>query len=140
MKILIMVHPGSACGSAEFNIGRDDARAGRIALAEEMADWHGPVIVIDSDLSDELGGYPVYAGAIEACLDRNAPYAVRVGPHEDPCRALTDPVVIDLMSRADAVIVTGLWREDCVAAVVRNLAHLQPRIDVETSDRSLSIE
>src|SRR5690606_34274136 len=54
--ILIVVHPGSACGSADMNLGYDEADEARAGLMQELWDWQGPMAVIDGDLSDELTG------------------------------------------------------------------------------------
>ena len=54
-KILVVVHPGSLCGSADFNVGVDAAAKARQALIHEIQRATGAgVIVIDGDLSDEL--------------------------------------------------------------------------------------
>ncbi len=53
-SILIVVHPGSACGSANFNLGRNLADGCREVLTNDILAWQGPIIVIDSDLSSDL--------------------------------------------------------------------------------------
>lgn len=69
-EILVVVHPGSACGSASFNIGNQDARAARDSLANELNAWLGPLVVIDGHLSIELPGYPALSSALENALTR----------------------------------------------------------------------
>lgn len=69
--MLVVVHPGSACGSADFHHGRRLARAMRERLSQTLHGWRGAVTVIDSDLSGELAGEPDLAGAIDACLGRS---------------------------------------------------------------------
>lgn len=54
MKVLILVHPGSACGSADFNLGRNAARDARQRLIDELNGWSGGVVVIDGLLSSDL--------------------------------------------------------------------------------------
>src|SRR5690606_22893648 len=59
---------GSACGSADFNLGRYDARAGRDGLLLDLAAAEGDLFVIDGALSDELESYPMFARAIDDAL------------------------------------------------------------------------
>lgn len=68
--ILILVHPGSACGSANFNNGYKSAEASRRELIDALNQWDGGVLVIDGDLSDELPDYPMFNRAIESALAR----------------------------------------------------------------------
>jgi hypothetical protein len=63
-KLLVIVHPGSACGSADFNLGKFEARAARDTLRGAIEDWEGGVIVIDGELSDELEHVPSLARAM----------------------------------------------------------------------------
>lgn len=69
-KLLVLVHPGSTCGSADFHHGRSYATAERAALAALLDGWTGGLLVVDSDLSDEIASYPLLAAAIDAALDR----------------------------------------------------------------------
>ena len=70
IEILVVVHPGSACGSASFNIGNQDARAARASLVNELNAWLGPLVVIDGRLSIELPDYPALSSALENALAR----------------------------------------------------------------------
>ena len=56
--ILVIVHPGSPCGSADFNLGGIATEARKL-LINDIAHWHHGMIVIDGELSDELL-YPPY--------------------------------------------------------------------------------
>lgn len=71
---MIIVHPGSACGSADMNLGRDNASEQRVWLQLAIDQWDGPVAVIDGELSDELDGFRhewcELGRAIDRCLDR----------------------------------------------------------------------
>jgi hypothetical protein len=70
-KILVIVHPGSACGSADFNYGsRSAADAERNGLIHEWNNWQGGAIVIDGELSDELPDYPELNAALTGVVDR----------------------------------------------------------------------
>ena len=73
--ILVIVHPGSACGSADMNIGRDNADYLRSEMTALILGWEGGVVVIDSDLSDELcetwrRSHRELGEAIEQAVDR----------------------------------------------------------------------
>lgn len=72
MHLLVVVHPGSACGSADFNLGMDLARACRDSLIADIKAWRGGAIVITGGLCDEIKR-PAYAAldvAISNCLRR----------------------------------------------------------------------
>lgn len=69
--VLVLIHPGSAVGSANYNLGEAAARDARDLLAQELAHWKGHVLVIDGALSDELERVPSLAHAIDECLARN---------------------------------------------------------------------
>lgn len=57
MPVLVIVHPGSACGSADENLGRDNATYQRLEMQMAVENWEGAVVVIDGELSDELSGW-----------------------------------------------------------------------------------
>lgn len=57
VPVLIIVHPGSACGSADMNLGRENADIQRCDMICSINEWRGGVLVIDSDFSDELSGF-----------------------------------------------------------------------------------
>jgi hypothetical protein len=52
--ILVLVHPGSLCGSARSQIGKYAADAAREQILREVEAHHGGLVVIDGALSDEL--------------------------------------------------------------------------------------
>lgn len=53
-NLLIVVHPGSMCGSADFNFGDKEASLAREAVMVDLITHVGDVIVLDGNLSDEL--------------------------------------------------------------------------------------
>lgn len=55
--VLIIVHPGSACGSADMNLGRENADIQRMDMICTINEWRGGVLVIDGEFSDELSGF-----------------------------------------------------------------------------------
>ena len=57
-RLLFLVHPGSVCGSANFNIGESKADWFRAQIQTDLDQWHGGIIVLDGELSDELTYYP----------------------------------------------------------------------------------
>ena len=54
MKTLVVVHPGSLFGSADFSVGKRAAWECRSRIMEEIARHQGNLIVIDGFLSDEI--------------------------------------------------------------------------------------
>lgn len=68
--ILVVVHPGSACGSADFNIGDEEGAEARARLVDRLDSWKAGVFVIDGDLSEELPEHPALNEAITRALVR----------------------------------------------------------------------
>lgn len=67
---LVLVHPGSLCGSARMMIGKMEADSARQDILQEVSDHLGPLIVIDGFLSDELSTEE--EDLIREALDKNA--------------------------------------------------------------------
>ena len=63
-RLLVLVHPGSTCGSADFHHGRQMATEERHHLADFIRRWEGHLVVLDNDLSDEISSYPLLQSAI----------------------------------------------------------------------------
>jgi hypothetical protein len=137
--ILFVVHPGSACGSADFNLGIQDAEAARGRLREAVDRWVGGVVVIDGFLSDELRQprYGALGAAIAGLLDRSFAAglpAMRTrgcDSESDDQIAATRKAVADLGldPARHAVEVTGAWhdpsgRSGCVTSVAQELSRL----------------
>ena len=125
-KILVLVHPGSACGSAAFNIGRQAANEARDGLCHELRTWTGGVIVLDGELSDELPSYPELQSQIDAAVQR-ATTAGQVSIR----RMADDPdqvdeirrIVNELGAHTATYVVTGAWYHSidgggCVGSVL----------------------
>lgn len=135
--LLIVVHPGSCCGSADFNCGDDAAEAARAILADDLDEWTGAVAVIDGDLSSELRlrKYRGFNAALEGGLERAASAglpAIRIhGDHEAEynqaaaAASLSDS--LGLSRGGWSIEVTGAWYDPaggdgCVNSVVEALA------------------
>lgn len=67
-SLTVLVHPGSACGSADMNLGKYDARAARDGLVLDIGSVDGDLLVIDGSLSDELAAHPLFDAAIRDAL------------------------------------------------------------------------
>lgn len=74
--VLILVHPGSACGSASATLGRQTAKCYREEIARDLKAHQGDVLVLDGDLSDELPQYPEFNKAIQDAVLRTK-YSMR---------------------------------------------------------------
>lgn len=128
-EILVIVHPGSACGSADFNLGVFSAENARDDLMGAIEAWNGPVVVVDGELSDELPRYRLLDEAILKALARAGANGARVmacdswgETHLAAERAIK---VLGLDPAKDRVVVTGCWFDPsgssgCVNAVEKD--------------------
>lgn len=107
--LLIVVHPGSLCGSADFNLG-DEAAAAREAVLNELKEWTGDVLVLDSWTSDELPIFPLLDQAIIDAVLRAPSFGERL-EDEDPDEP--DLAVNHLADRSISldtpIFLTGAW-------------------------------
>lgn len=110
---LVIVHPGSACGSANYNIGRFEARAARDAIASLCDHWDTGVIVLDGETSEDLAEFPMFAGAIERAVERArgaGHLAIRQYAHDpDQVEAIQEIARSHPHLLASPVLVTGAW-------------------------------
>jgi len=132
--VLIIVHPGSACGSATFNLGASEARGARTTLAQAITAWYGHLLVIDGFLSTELTA-PVYATLGDALRNtlarcKTSGFVALRRKGEDPTQ---DAVAVTFLHRhrfapeTTPILLTGAWydpanREGCVNSVRNTLA------------------
>ncbi len=150
--LLVLVHPGSACGSADFHHGRSYASAEREALADRLRGWQYDLVVVDSDLSDEIRRYPVLMSAIESALARAA--STGHGARLLACDDQEDYDGCDWVSQVrDHVlalgtvnaIVTGAWHHvdddhGCVNAVYDVLTREGLKVDIDDSALPIDLE
>ncbi len=133
-QFLVVVHPGSACGSADFNYGsRKAAEAARQMLIRELRNWQGGVIVIDGALSDELQACAQLNEALSGLLARAVSAglpAVRL-PGDDPNQDRATASIIrrlKLSRNSVQFVVTGAWHyageKGCVGSVCRTIRDL----------------
>ncbi len=118
-RLLVLVHPGSTCGSADFNLGVAEGRKIRAGLVCELDAWDGDVCVIDGSLSEELKfrKYSALNFAISRLLDRNLAAghraerrfgcATEVFDHRDVAHELIDER--ELGPDVTEVTLTGAW-------------------------------
>ncbi len=144
-RILIIVHPGSACGSADFQIGKSHARAYRDGLVLEANNWGGGVIVLSGSLDDELGQswYNPLGPAIDAVLARakaSGLVAIRRVAHDPDQVGVILEILKDASYHGFQFVVTGAWayedRTGCVYSVEEAIQTLG--LTVEVSDHALS--
>jgi hypothetical protein len=141
--ILVIVHPGSACGSANFNLGKSEAQAARDTLRSAIEDWEGGVIIIDGDLSDELDFFPSIQKALALSLERAAKAGLtsRRVTGNDPEQSDRIREFVEQGGPASKAIeyhVSGAWYhpEDgsgCVGSVIDELKSLGCHAEVHES-------
>ena len=66
--ILILVHPGAACGLANVQ-NKTKADAERDGMCRELAEWKGGILVIDNENSEDISAYPKLNTAIRNAVD-----------------------------------------------------------------------
>ncbi len=120
--LLIVVHPGSACGSADFNIGRDEAGGYRDLMVHDLRNWRGNVLVVDGNLSDELTRYPSLNSALEGCVAANKGERIFACAEETPGWVAKVSKSIAHLPRETAIRFTGAWfhtqdNHGCINAV-----------------------
>ncbi|MDD2765741.1 MAG: hypothetical protein PHE83_17400 [Opitutaceae bacterium] len=120
--LLIVVHPGSLCGSADMHL-RGWAESTRDMIAHEISKWIGDVAVIVGFLDEELDR-PQYAGLEEAL--RRATYRTFGEPLSESLRHAAGRIAEHFgLGKGDQVTVTGAWNDrdgtGCVTSVARAL-------------------
>lgn len=145
-RALVVVHPGSACGSGDMN-APDTAANRRDGLTLLVYDWPGPIYVVDGDLSDEL----------ERARYRDLGDALRTastGRVDDCASGATFPGkacrwLAKRLDRAIPVTLAGAWYSHdgtgCVEAMARKLreagysVRFEPHAILEDSEEILPI-
>jgi hypothetical protein len=147
--LLIVVHPGSACGSADFNIGQTLAQAAREALTRELEGWKGHILVVDGELSEELPDYRFYNRALESAIDdaddngfkARRIYACAMNTPNWPARVSK---AVSKLPKSTRIGITGAWfhhmdNDGCVNHVHAVISQLGfARVDV--LDSAVSID
>lgn len=129
--VLVLVHPGSACGSADFNLGKSIAGAGRDGIVLDLAASSGDVVVIDGHFSDEIPHYAGLSKALDEALERareRGDLSIRIlGDDSEDFNQVeaAKQVIVEhgLSPEAHAVSLTGAWfdhdgDEGCVNSVL----------------------
>lgn len=116
LELLVVVHLASLCGSFWFNGGR---RPTYTALVAEIQNWHGPVITIDNDLTDELRFHEELAALHRCAVAHYVADAFR-----DELSQAADAIRRDWGRNCSRIMVTGLWVGEmgCVTEVYQALA------------------
>jgi hypothetical protein len=150
--ILVITHPGSACGSADFNLGGNGylSQSCREAMIEQFNSWQGGLIVLSGDFDDELRQpkYRSFGNAIDALLSRTqaaGKVSIRkLAPDPDNAKAITK-ILSDPTNRASQYICTGAWwyggDDGCVgatAAAIRALGFSPEISDTVVTEEGVS--
>lgn len=111
--LLVVVHPGAGCGSANHSLGHAHAIETRRALENLLAQWHGRVVIIDGTSSDELENYPL-GGAITRALDTARDHhaiAERIFACDDETAHWPERVTGHLadLPRSQTIVLAGAW-------------------------------
>lgn len=133
--ILVIVHPGSACGSADFNLGTNAAKARKL-LINDIAHWHHGVIVIDGELSDELthpSNQPLHRAinlALARARDLKLTSIRQYGHDPDQVQVIQQVIKqLSLLPKNARFLLTGAWLHSrdgggCVGSVHQALSEM----------------
>lgn len=111
-NILIVVHPGSLCGSMDFNLGFHQAGKLRRLIIDELNNHNGNLIILDEHLSEELNSYEMLNQALLNCLRRSACHGLSIRAfaqdpdHGDICASILKSHAVNLDAN---IVVTGAW-------------------------------
>lgn len=139
--LLILVHPGSLCGSYHTSEAFEPARIR--ALLEEVESFEGTVVSIDGAFMDEVRAskwqfQPEIARAYARC-DRH----YRGNDTEKGLSRAAARIAADFgVAKGACVLVTGAWadpKDGCVTAVAEALRQI-PHAVVEVSQHAVSEE
>jgi hypothetical protein len=143
VQVLVIVHPGSACGSADFQYAsRSIADAERQGLIDEFNSWAEGVIVIDGELSDELRHYPKLKSALDGVVAlakaKNLIAIRKTGGDPQQGRIIRAVLKsLKLSSQAAMFQVTGAWyygeNQGCVGDVCNVITSLGYQATVSSS-------
>lgn len=128
-SILVVVHPGSLCGSANHSLGKYEARGVRDEIAHALRGWVGGVVVVDSEFSDELEFYPDLDQSLADAVSRAGSAGMGIRFYADDPEhgeALVRQFAQYEIPRGTNVAVTGAWydpsgRSGCVNLAVQSL-------------------
>lgn len=131
-NLLVIVHPGSACGSADFSCGKYDAQAQREGLTRSIASWNeGGVIVLSGAFDGEmkLPRYAALGAAITGALARaksSGQIAIKKRAYDPAQVTMIQKIMAELKLPPETRIeVTGAWtghqEEGCVDSVAQAL-------------------
>lgn len=113
--ITLMVHLGSACGSANFNLGDQRAQHARAGLLEDLQTVTGHLLVLAGGLDDEIADFAELLDALETAL-QPTPGGLRaqILAHDPDQVDITKAFVDRLGALAFEVSfeVTGAWLDD----------------------------
>lgn len=146
--VFLVVHPGSACGSANFNLGSQLAHSYRQDLVRDISAWTGDLFIIDGELSEELEdeGYDGLGTALKEAEKRCAAAGFRVRrewgcdnipPHQDErIQCWIDEGALDPITMK--MTLTGAWyntneETGCVTGVAKQLAKAGFDVDIRDS-------
>lgn len=152
--LLIIVHPGSCCGSVDHNLGKYAGRAYREGVVNDIEGWNGAILIVDSEASEECENSwygnigRAMTNAIHRAETQGFP-AARVFGDDDLTPNWVGKVtqaVRDMgFNAADRIVITGAWvgteegfGEDsgCVTAVFNALQQSQ-YMKVSISDNAI---
>lgn len=131
---LILVHPGSLCGS--YHSSAYDSKQYH-GLLKQVANFTGTKITIDGDFLDEIDDYPELA---EVYYEIDETF--EAGPSGDELGAAVHHIIAKFsLSKDDTVLVTGAWADadtGCVTTVAAELReHCEANIEISKFAPSL---
>lgn len=123
--LMVIVHPGSLCGSYHASPVFDEKNL--TALLQEIQNWSGEFAVVHGELSDELEAFKDVGQAIAKVAQSGVARDYEAGATGSELRAVARKIAKDAQAAARSqVMVTGAWGEadGCARTVFNELVRL----------------
>lgn len=133
--VLVVVHPGSLCGSLAMHCG-DECDDIRERMAVEIEDFDGAVVTVLGGMEDEFDDpWDRSTKNLGMALDDRSEWEVNGEPSEQGLRKAAAAIARRYPS--ESYVVTGAWNDrdgtGCVTTVANALKQLSPQSIVQIS-------
>lgn len=129
--VLIVVHPGSLCGSYHTNPA---FRAATLSsLLREISEWPGAFALVHGEFHDEIGHYPNIEAALKIAAAARESRRYEAEPTDVDLERAAIRIFQDFKLQGRHAMVTGAWADPadgCVTAVSASLLRLGANVKI----------